>query len=157
MKKYLLRIENLLLLLLALYPFIFRFLFFNTTQDIHMHDTYFDMHPNHHNNGFNLAFIVKHFYFLGFAAYILHPLIRLTNKRQKLICNMHIFLSITLLIALLSFIAIYPNALIIYKNISMPIITGYSLLPKYELIFGLIQIAFIVYGLITLLKLKKSQ
>ena len=91
MRKYLFRIENLLLL----FPFLlfcFSEIFYgNTALDIHLHDTYFVISDA-------ITFIPVFFVIL--ILYFFHFVLRTTNRRSRGFCRFHVYVTICLCIVI---------------------------------------------------------
>lgn len=87
MKKYLYRVENLLLIVPIVLFVVYQPLLGNSVLDIHLHDTYFVMDSTFL---FNVGFV-----FL-FILYFLHFILKASSKRNILICKMHVYSTILL-------------------------------------------------------------
>ncbi len=89
MRKYLFRIENLLLLFPLLLFCSNNIFYSNSVLDIHLHDTY-------------IVFDIYYFYLGVFifliVPYFFHFFLRWIGKRNRTICSIHVFLTLALLI-----------------------------------------------------------
>jgi hypothetical protein len=86
MRKFIFIPENGLLLWLTLLPVFVSVLYGNTALDIHRHDTYGMVHIEHRLFFWLITFTL--------ISYFGHLLLRIKQKRQKKVCNVHIILTI---------------------------------------------------------------
>jgi hypothetical protein len=150
MKKFLFKIENLLLIAPLIFILVGKLWFANSVVDIHLHDTMFVIAVSHI---LWLLFLILFFYFS------LHFLLRNKKWRNAAICNIHVigtvisFLVLAIFLVLPSSVPLNPDIdsqkikRIISKSNQLAYIISIS-----WLIFTVFQVFFLFYFLITLIK-----
>jgi hypothetical protein len=86
MKKYIFIPENLLLLWVGILPVFAAWFYAGSILDVHLHDKY-GMEP----------ILYRIYWMIGvgtFTSYVFHLLLRKAKKRQKLVCNIHICITV---------------------------------------------------------------
>jgi len=156
MRKFLFRVENLLLLfplLLFVVPDVY---IGNNALDIHLHDTYFVVDLFY----FYLALLI-----LFLIPYLLHALLRYKQKRNAPICKLHVIITVFLVILFFVFIFVemfdtapissdgsienvFHSSGAVKLKVDMMAFTLGSLV--------LIQVLFLLHFLIALIRFKRS-
>lgn len=131
MRKYLFRIENLLLLFPLLLLFSENIYYKDGAIDIHLHDTYIVLHISHLFIGIFLFFLVPYF---------LHTVLRWKGRRLNILCNLHIFFTLLLFIG---------TAIFFMKADDINEMKQLSYLIWSQVV---LQSLFIIYSLIVLIK-----
>lgn len=131
MRKYLLRFENLLLLLPFLLLLPGNAYYKDGVIDIHLHDTYIIIQSFHLFIGIFLFFLLPYF---------LHTILRWKKSRLTIVCNLHLFFTLLLFIG---------TAIFFLKADDMNQMKQVSYLIWTQLV---LQCLFVVYFLTILIK-----